>query len=103
MTTTPGEPWASTKGLTVYNALQATKRDLTIPELLAFVRIAFDQSYPVEWIEQGVAFLKEREFVKHETGMKVTATLRREDGLCRTLIRASDDAELTYGAGWGVM
>jgi hypothetical protein len=90
-----GEPWPSTKALSVYNALSLARRDMTRAGILEYLREAWDPDVPADFVATGVDFLLERGFVREEDGAVVPRE-RRPNGFCRPLRRIDGDANLDW-------
>lgn len=89
------EPWASTKALSVYNALSLAKRDMTREELCDYLRGAWEPDMPADFVAVGVDFLAAKGFVTEVDGV-VIAAMRTGNGFCRPLKRTKDDADLDW-------
>lgn len=91
--------WPSTHGLSVYNALSLSGRDMTPGEILDYLRAHFDAQFTTEAVNTGIEFLLARGYVRRvgaalrvarwKTGTKTRAAW--------PLVRTQNDRELTYG------
>ncbi len=93
--------WPSTLALSVYNAVNLTKRDMTVPEIVTFLSAVWEPSYTADNVNIGVAFLKERELIEYEPGGFVKPLERDDRGYARQLVRADRDRELVLGSKFG--
>lgn len=90
------ETYPSTMGLSVYNVLSLSCADMSAEAVDAFLRSAFDQDLPIDYVAEGVAFLKERELVHEDAG--ILKIERLTSGRGKPVVRSADDRELVRAA-----
>lgn len=78
---------ASTNGLSVYNALDRCG-DMSTVAILSFLRKAWDPDMEPGYVDLGVAFLLEKEWVSIDAGQVVLLTRGKK------AVRINDDADL---------
>lgn len=89
--------WPATKGLSVYNALSVSGRDMTPQEIAAFLQDVDDPDMDVAYVTVGIEFLLARSFVKRVGSLVVIPIRRGSSRIGRPLVRANRDADLMYG------
>lgn len=88
--------YPSTKGLSVYNALSVSGRDLTEEEIGEYLRETFDENVDAAYVATGVQFLLERGFAVRVHGLVVIPRYGAHR-LGRELKRTKHDTDLVYG------
>ncbi len=88
--------YPSTKAFSVFNVLALAKQDLPRETIDQFLRSAFDQNLPEDYVTQGVAYLVQENFATEEAG--VIKIPRFADGRAKPVLRSNDDRSLVRGA-----
>lgn len=91
--------YPSTKGLSVYNAVSQSGRDMTADEILGYLRAVWDPKLGPEYVTDGVEFLAQRALVKLD-GEKVCMKKRGPNGKGQLLVRVDEDRGLKMLPHW---
>ena len=81
------EPWPSTKGLSVYNALMLGG-DMTPDQIVAYLRAHWDPAMTREYVDAGIAFVAAKSWTMVD-GEEVRLLTRP-----RRAVRINEDADL---------
>jgi hypothetical protein len=91
--------WPSTKGLSVYNALSQSMRDMSDDEILAYLRAVWDPDMTATYVHEGIAFLVSKDFVRLD-GETVRLRERGPNRKGKLVVRANQDRDLNMLPHW---
>jgi hypothetical protein len=90
------EIYESTMALSVYNCLSLSRQDLSRDAIEAFLRNAFDQNLPEDYVPRGVDYLVKENLADEQDGLVKIRRLPDLRGV--PVVRVNDDRELARGA-----
>lgn len=91
--------WPSSKGLSVYNALSMSRRDMTAQQIREYLRSSWDDSVSEAYVQEGIVFLLKKGWVRDVSGV-VTLTVRtpgRRTGPACVKVKGETDLRLMGG------
>lgn len=92
------DSWASTKGLSVYNALSMSGRDMSAEDVLAFLRGHWDPEMDLSYVHEGIGFLLRRNFVELRGDLIAIPVRNPNTRAGRPLFRIDSDRDLAMSA-----
>jgi hypothetical protein len=95
------EPWPSTKGMSVYNALSKSGEDMKPPEILGYLRAVWDPEIDASYVHDGIAFLVSRDLVRID-GETVRLLERNASGKGKLIVRSNHDRDLKQLPHWSL-